>query len=54
MGAVVMLFLAALIESFGRELITSDTIRYTFAGASLLFWLFYFYIPRAGRKAGEP
>lgn len=45
-GAVIMLFIAALIESFGRELITSDQIRYIFAGTSLLFWLSYFYIPR--------
>ncbi len=45
-GAVVMLFLAALLEGFGRQLINSDTVRYTIAGSSLIFWLAYFYLPR--------
>ncbi|MEM1088269.1 MAG: stage II sporulation protein M [Pseudomonadota bacterium] len=49
-GAVVMLFLAALIESFGRELITDDMTRYVFAGTSLIFWISYFYIPRGSRR----
>ncbi len=50
-GAVVMLFLAALLEGFGRQLITSDTVRYAIAGTSLVFWLGYFYLPR--RQAGD-
>ena len=45
-GAVLMLFIAALIESFGRELITNDIVRYSFALVSLAFWLCYFYLPR--------
>ncbi|MEO1303498.1 MAG: stage II sporulation protein M [Pseudomonadota bacterium] len=45
-GAVVMLFLAALLEGFGRQLINSDMIRYTIAGTTLVFWLIYFYTPR--------
>ena len=49
-GAVVMLFIAALIESFGRQLITDDLTRYIFAGTSLIFWVSYFYIPRRGRQ----
>jgi len=51
-GAVVMLFIAALIEGFGRQLITSDTVRYTIAIGSLFLWLAYFYLPRAA-KAGR-
>ena len=47
-GAVVMLFLAALLEGFGRQLINSDTVRYTIAGSSLIFWLAYYYLPRRG------
>ncbi|MEO1323604.1 MAG: stage II sporulation protein M [Pseudomonadota bacterium] len=47
-GAVVMLFLAALLEGFGRQLINSDQIRYTIAGTTLVFWLGYFYLPRRG------
>ncbi len=45
-GAVIMLFLAALLEGFGRQLITSDIVRYTIAGTSLVLWLAYFYLPR--------
>lgn len=45
-GAVVMLFIAALLEGFGRQLITSDLVRYTIAISSLIFWLGYFYLPR--------
>ena len=50
-GAVVMLFLAALLEGFGRQLINSDTVRYTIAGSSLVLWLAYFYLPR--RHSGD-
>lgn len=50
-GAVVMLFIAALLEGFGRQLINSDTVRYTIAGSSLIFWLGYFYLPR--RTVGD-
>ncbi|MEM6652792.1 MAG: stage II sporulation protein M [Pseudomonadota bacterium] len=48
-GAVVMLFLAALLEGFGRQLINSDSTRYLIAGTTLLFWLGYFYLPRRER-----
>ncbi len=48
-GAVVMLFIAALLEGFGRQLINSDTVRYTIAATSLIFWLGYFYLPRKHR-----
>jgi len=47
-GAVIMLFLAALLEGFGRQMINSDSVRYTIAGTTLIFWLGYFYIPRRG------
>lgn len=47
-GAVIMLFLAALLEGFGRQLINSDMVRYMIAGTTLLFWLGYFYLPRRG------
>ena len=50
-GAVLMLFIAALLEGFGRQLINSDTARYAIAITSLVFWLTYFYWPRAGRDA---
>lgn len=52
-GAVVMLFIAALIEGFARQLINSDTIRYTFALTSLALWLAYFYIPRGRELEGD-
>ncbi len=47
-GAVIMLFLAALLEGFGRQLINNDRVRYVIAWTTLLFWLGYFYLPRRG------
>lgn len=52
-GAVLMLFIAAILEGFGRQLITSDTVRYAIAGSSLIFWLIYFYVPRRYAEAGR-
>lgn len=46
LGAVIMLFLAALLEGFGRQLITSDIARYAIAGTSLVLWMVYFFAPR--------
>lgn len=48
-GAVVMLFIAALLEGFGRQLINIDLVRYAIALATLAMWLTYFYTPRKGR-----
>ncbi|MEM9738957.1 MAG: stage II sporulation protein M [Pseudomonadota bacterium] len=45
-GCVVMLFFAALLEGFGRQMINTDEIRYAIAGTTLVVWLAYFYIPR--------
>ena len=49
-GAVLMLFIAALLEGFGRQLINSDMTRYVIAITSLIFWLSYFYWPRASEE----
>lgn len=46
MGCVIMLVIAALLEGFGRQLINSDTIRYSIAALSLVLWCIYFYMPR--------
>jgi uncharacterized membrane protein SpoIIM required for sporulation len=45
-GVIVMLFLAGLLEGFGRQLITTDWVRYTIGFSTLAMWLAYFYIPR--------
>ena len=45
-GVVVMMFVAGLIEGFLRQLIQSDGLRYAIGGIMLLFWLFYFFMPR--------
>ena len=45
-GVVIMLFLAGLLEGFGRQLITNDYVRYTIGFTTLGLWLAYFYIPR--------
>lgn len=47
-GVVLMLFLAGLLEGFGRQLITSDAARYLLGGSMLLLWLGYFHLPRPG------
>jgi uncharacterized membrane protein SpoIIM required for sporulation len=49
MGCVIMLVIAALLEGFGRQLINSDVVRYAIAGATLVLWLMYFYVPRRER-----
>ena len=52
-----MLFAAGLLEGFGRQLITSDILRYAVAIATGLFWCAYFYVlqvhgngPETGRR----
>jgi uncharacterized membrane protein SpoIIM required for sporulation len=51
MGCVIMLIIAAVLEGFGRQLINSDTLRYSIAFGMLLLWLGYFYLPRARPSA---
>jgi hypothetical protein len=41
-----MLFVAGLLEGFGRQLIQMDLARYAIAGTTLIAWLAYFYWPR--------
>lgn len=51
MGMMLMLFVAAVLEGFGRQLINSDVTRYLIAGTTLLAWLTYFYLyPRRVRR----
>ncbi len=42
MGAVLMLFVAGLLEGFARQLVTDITARYAIGGTMLAFWLTYF------------
>ncbi|MCW5801520.1 MAG: stage II sporulation protein M [Deltaproteobacteria bacterium] len=42
LGAVCLLFIAALIEGIFRQTVTSVPIRYAVAGASAAWWIFYF------------
>ncbi len=42
LGAITMLFLAALLEGFGRETIQSDMVRYAIAIGTALLWGLYF------------
>lgn len=48
-GVVVMLFVAGLLEGFGRQLIESTPIRYGVAATTALIWGLYFYGPRRSR-----
>jgi uncharacterized membrane protein SpoIIM required for sporulation len=45
-GVVVMLMAAGLLEGLGRQLVTSDVLRYTIGLAMLAMWCGYFYLPR--------
>jgi uncharacterized membrane protein SpoIIM required for sporulation len=46
-GVVMMLFAAGLLEGFGRQLITSDLLRYGIGATMLTLWCLFFYTPRA-------
>lgn len=48
-GVVVMLFVAALLEGFVRQLVTTEWLRFLIGGSMLTLWLAYFYGP-AGRR----
>lgn len=50
-GCVVMLFVAGLLEGFGRQLITSDIARYSIGAISGAIWLTYFYAPRRNKTS---
>ena len=45
-GVVVMLFCAALLEGFARQLVQPDAARYAIALATAVVWGAYFYAPR--------
>jgi len=45
-GVVVMLLCAGLLEGLGRQLVTSDGLRYAIGLFMLASWLAYFYLPR--------
>lgn len=45
-GVVVMLLVAGGLEGIGRQTINEDLTRYSIAGAMLLLWVGYFYLPR--------
>jgi uncharacterized membrane protein SpoIIM required for sporulation len=47
LGVIVMLFIAGLLEGIGRQVITSDAIRWFFAIGTAIGWGLYFY---GGRK----
>ena len=53
MGAVVMFFVAGLLEGFVRQLVTDVSTRYTIGGAMLAFWLIYFTLSGRGRHHGD-
>ena len=47
-GVLLMLVVAALLEGFGRQLITIDAARYAIAGVMFAAWCAYFYRPSRG------
>jgi uncharacterized membrane protein SpoIIM required for sporulation len=51
MGAVAMLFVAAILEGLGRQLIQETWLRFAIGGIMLAFWLTYF--ARGGIDHGD-
>lgn len=47
-GVTIMLLMAGLLEGFGRQLITSDLLRYAIAAITGFLWFSYFYRNRGG------
>lgn len=45
-GVVLMLLAAAILEGYGRQLVSDDLTRYAVGGTMLALWLLYFYLPR--------
>lgn len=45
-GVLLMLVVAALLEGFGRQLITDTMLRYGIGTVMLLLWFAYYYVPR--------
>lgn len=52
-GVVIMLFIAGLLEGFGRQLVKVDLARYAIGLGMLCMWLLYFYFPRTRDEAGS-
>jgi uncharacterized membrane protein SpoIIM required for sporulation len=50
MGVIVMLFLAALLEGFARQLVQDESTRWAVAASTGLIWIIYFYA-RPGERA---
>lgn len=51
-GAVMMLFIAGLIEGIFRQTVTNITVRYVVAGSTAAWWIFYFgFVGRRRDKA---
>jgi uncharacterized membrane protein SpoIIM required for sporulation len=51
-GVGVMLFAAAVLEGFARQLVTDNALRFGIATTMLALWLGYFYVPRGKRDTG--
>lgn len=53
-GVVIMLFIAGLLEGFGRELININWLRYLIGVSSFILWCTYFYAPRTENHSVSP
>jgi uncharacterized membrane protein SpoIIM required for sporulation len=52
-GVMVMLFVAGLLEGFGRQMISSDILRYGIGISIGVIWVIYFYAPRRQPRVGR-
>jgi uncharacterized membrane protein SpoIIM required for sporulation len=53
LGVAVMLFLAAILEAFARQLVTDIEIRFLIGGVMLTFWIVYFAFVGRDRTGGR-
>ncbi len=53
LGVVFMMIVAAILESFARQLVGGAINRYTIGAAFLLFWLSYFFLYRTDAPDGD-
>lgn len=52
-GVIIMLIMAAVLEGYGRQLITGTAARYTIGYGLLLFWIVYFVFAGRGQDAAK-
>jgi uncharacterized membrane protein SpoIIM required for sporulation len=53
-GAMLMFFIAGLLESYFRQLVTIVEVRWLVAAVTLVFWSWYFLVVGARARLAQP